>query len=146
MYGSESPSDWGPQYHAHWDPQIPGNLVLTSFRLVIFLLPHDLSDFPMNPNWSQTWFKIIKYNYTTYTTTLTVASYFVFYNRFVVLEPKNRQKIFSEWTTKQFRKKVAWEYCPNSYMFDWPDKFLNFRPTLAQTFGKKFVRNFIASK
>ena len=65
-----SPSDWGPQYHAHWDQLIPDDLVLTSFRLIIFLLPHAwprsgwFSD-ELN-GWSQTGFiiiTIIKYNY-----------------------------------------------------------------------------------
>ena len=59
------------------------------------------------------------------------------YDRCFVFEPISRQAAFSEWTTRSFRKLVAWRCCPNSYMFDRLDKFMNSR-LIAHTFSKNF--------
>ena len=61
------------------------------------------------------------------------------YDRCFVFEPISRQPAFSEWTTRSFRKLVAWRCCSNSDIFDRLDKFMNFR-LIAQTFSKNFVR------
>ena len=77
---------------------------------------------------------------------LTVASLFFSLTVASFFSLKIARSLFSKWTIKKFRKSVPWGCCPNLFICDRLDKFMNFRPTSAQNFKQSPCESFLGKQ